>query len=73
MIATGKMGQTDPECTLKCVRLGSVFGFVDAERKTFYQLDDQVKPRAFAGRRVRVTGRLQGDTLYLESIEADGP
>jgi hypothetical protein len=73
MLATGKMGSTDPECTLKCVRQGSVFGFVDADRKTFYQLDDQEKPRPFAGRRVRITGRIEGDTLYVRSIEADNP
>ena len=74
MLATGKMGTTDRECTLKCVRMGSVFGFVDESRKTFFQLDDQEKPRPFAGRRVRVTGRLEGDTLFLAAIEAaDGP
>ena len=34
------------------------------------------RPKALhevAGRRVRVTDRLEGDTLYLESIEADEP
>lgn len=71
MLATGKMGSTDPECVLKCVRLGAAFGFVDSERKSFYQLDDQEKPRPFAGRRVRLTGRLEGDTLYVQTIETD--
>jgi hypothetical protein len=70
MLATGKMGSTDGECVLKCVRTGAAFGFVDAQRESFYLLDDQEKPRPFAGRRVRVTGRLDGDTLYVQSIEA---
>ena len=70
MLATGKMGSTDAECVLKCVRMGSAFGFVDAQRENFYLLDDQEKPRPFAGRRVRVAGRLEGDTLYVQSIEA---
>ena len=70
MLATGKMGSTDRECVLKCVRMGAAFGFVDSERENFYLLDDQEKPRPFAGRRVRVTGRLDGDTLYVQSIEA---
>jgi hypothetical protein len=70
MLATGKMGSTDRECVLKCVRSGAAFGFVDSERKSFYQLDDQEKPRPFAGRRVRLTGRLEGDTLYVQAIEA---
>lgn len=69
MLATGKMGSTDGECVLKCVRMGAAFGFVDAQRENFYLLDDQEKPRPFAGRRVRVTGRLDGDTLYVQSIE----
>jgi hypothetical protein len=70
MLRTGKMGSTDRECVWKCVRRGAVFGFVDSNRRSFYQLDDQEKPRPFAGRKVRVTGRLEGDTLYLQTIEA---
>jgi hypothetical protein len=70
MLATGKMGSTDRECVLKCVRQGAAFGFVDSERKGFYQLDDQEKPRPFAGRRVRLTGRLEGDTFFVQAIEA---
>ena len=70
MLRTGTMGKTDRECILKCVRMGAAFGLVDADRKTFYLLDDQMKPRPFAGRRVRVTGRLDGDTIYVAGIEA---
>ena len=70
MLRTGTMGSTDRECVLKCVRQGAAFGFVDSERKNFFQLDDQEKPRPFAGRRVRVTGRLEGDTLFVRTIEA---
>ena len=70
MLATGEMGSTARECVVKCVRPGAAFGFVDSERKSFYQLDDQEKPRPFAGRRVRLTGRLEGDTLFVQTIEA---
>lgn len=70
MLATGRMGTTDRDCALKCVRGGAVFGFVDASRQIFFQLDDQDKPGAFAGRRVRITGRLEGDTLFVSTIEA---
>jgi len=42
---------------------------VDLERRRFYQLDDQEAPGPFAGRRVRVTGRMQGDTIYVTRIE----
>ena len=42
------MGGDDKECTLKCVAKGATFGFVDAERKHFYQLDDQETGEAAA-------------------------
>ncbi len=64
----GGMGQDDASCTLKCVEKGASFGFVDAARKTFYQLDDQERPKKFAGQKVKVQGRLKGDTIFVESI-----
>jgi hypothetical protein len=70
MIAKGGMGSDDAECTRICVKKGATYGFVDLERKRFYQLDDQDSPAPFAGRRVRVTGRMQGDTIYVTRIEA---
>jgi len=63
------MGKDDAECTRICVKKGATYGFVDLERRRFYQLDDQDAPGPFAGRRVRVTGRMQGDTIYVTRIE----
>jgi hypothetical protein len=68
MIAKGGMGKDDRECTLICVKKGATYGFVDADRRRFYQLDDQDAPAAYAGRRVRIRGRLQGDTIVLQSV-----
>lgn len=68
MIAKGAMGKDDRECTIQCVRKGATYGFVDAERKRFYQLDDQDAPAPYAGLRVRIRGRVQGDTLYVQSV-----
>ena len=70
MLAKGDMGADDKECTLKCVAKGATFGFVDAERKHFFQLDDQQKPRPFAGERVRITGRMDGDSILVTTIDA---
>jgi hypothetical protein len=70
MRAKGDMGANDKECTLKCVEKGATFGFVDAERKHFFQLDDQQKARPFAGEKVRVTGRIEGDSILVTSIAA---
>lgn len=71
MLATGTMGSTDEECTRACIRKGATYGAVVSvgKKKRFYQLDDQEKPAAFAGRKVRITGRIEGDTLFVDRIE----
>src|SRR5438132_599731 len=43
-------------CTLKCVAMGGKFVLYDTARKATYQLDDQEKPKEFAGQKVKVTG-----------------
>lgn len=68
MIAKGGMGRDDRECTLKCVAKGAPYGFIDVATTKFYQLDDQDAPAEFAARRVRIEGRVEGDTIFVESI-----
>jgi hypothetical protein len=72
MIAKGGMGKDDGECTRICVKKGATYGFVDVKgggnEKGFYQLDDQDAPAPFAGRRVRIRGRRQGDSILVRSI-----
>lgn len=63
-------GDNDKECTLKCVAKGATFGFVDAARQHFFQLDDQERPRPFAGDKVRIEGRIEGDTIRVTKISA---
>ena len=60
------------ECTLDCVRDGAKFVLYNAPDKTTYQLDDQVKPKDFAGQQVKVTGTLDTatNTVHVEKIEA---
>jgi hypothetical protein len=70
MIAKGGMGKDDRECTLKCVQKGATFGFVEQERKKFYQLDEQDIPAPLVGQKVRIEGHIEGDTIYLKSISA---
>jgi len=72
MIRKGGMGSNDAECTLACAAKGTPFGFIDARSKRFFQLDDAERPRAFAGRTARLTGRVEGDTIRIESIEPAG-
>jgi hypothetical protein len=68
MIGRGGMGSSTSSCTRSCVAPGATYGFVDRKGRLF-QIDDQEKPAPFAGRRVRLLGRIEGDTIYVEKIE----
>lgn len=59
-------------CTIKCVESGSKYVLYDAAKKIIYQLDDQTKPKEFAGQKVKVTGPYDKatKTIRVESIEA---
>jgi N-acetylated-alpha-linked acidic dipeptidase len=72
MIRRGGMGSNASECTLACAAKGVPFGFVDARSRQFFQLDDAEKARPLAGKAARVTGRIEGDTIRVESIDAAG-
>lgn len=66
----GGMGKDDKMCTLKCVEKGGKYVLADKAAKKVYKLDDQSKPKDFAGAKVKVAGHLEGDTIHVESIEA---
>ncbi len=59
-------------CTLECVKMGGKFVLYDATKKVTYQLDDQEKPKDFAGQKVKVTGTYDRatKTIRVERIEA---
>src|SRR5450755_4965754 len=50
------MGGTAASCTLACIEMGGRFVLQDTAKKITYQLDDQSKPKEFAGQKVTVTG-----------------
>src|SRR5436190_16097835 len=55
------MGETDEKkCTLACVASGSDFVLADKEHNKVYLLDDQKKPKEFAGVKVTIVGTLEG-------------
>ncbi len=66
----GGMGKDDKMCTLKCVEKGGKYVLADKAAKKVYKLDDQTKPKDFAGAKVKVQGTLDGDTIHVEGIEA---
>jgi hypothetical protein len=60
------------ECTQKCVQMGGKYVLFDPATKTAYQMDNQEKAAAFAGRKVSVKGTLDAanKTIRVESVEA---
>ena len=66
--ADGK-GTNDPKaCTEGCVKGGSKYVLFKSD-KTFYELDNQKKPAAFAGQKVEVTGSLDKSTKTIHVID----
>lgn len=63
---------SDAECTKECVSMGGKYVLYNADTKTVYELDDQKKPEAFAGEKVKVTGTYSAKTktIHVENIEA---
>jgi hypothetical protein len=61
------------ECTIKCVKEGAKYVFVNDADKKVYAIDDQDKVAAHAGHHVTVKGSVDGDTLKLSSVEMAAP
>jgi hypothetical protein len=53
-----KKGENSAQCDIACVKMGAKYVLFDPDTKTVYQLDDQKKPKAFAGRHVLIVGTL---------------
>ena len=66
-----RMGSNDGECTVACViSHGALYVLYDG--KNAYTLSDQQTPEKFAGKKVTVTGTLDGKTraIKVDSITA---
>jgi len=57
------------ECTIKCIKEGAKYVFVNDADKKVYVVDAQDKVADHAGHHVKVSGTVEGDTLKLSSIE----
>lgn len=66
-----RMGPTDAECTIACVRAHDAKYVLD-DGKDVYTLSDQRAPEKFAAQKVRVVGTLDAKTrtIRVESITA---
>src|ERR1700737_3836407 len=67
-----KMGTNDAKaCTEACVKMGGKYVLFEGGSKAVYQLDDQTKPKAFAGQKVQVIGNLDkaSKTIHVSEIK----
>src|SRR5438105_6973555 len=56
------------ECTIKCVKAGATYVFVNDGDKKIFTVDDQSKVAEHAGHHVTVKGSVDGDMMKLASI-----
>ena len=57
------------ECALRCAKRGEALALFNSADKKLYQLDDQEAAKAQVGHKVKVTGKLDGETIKVESID----
>jgi hypothetical protein len=64
--------KTSKDCTLGCVKAGGQFVLYGSGDKKIYQLDDQEKPRDYAGQKVSIIGTYDGEskTIHVQTIQA---
>jgi hypothetical protein len=64
--------KTAKDCTLLCMKDESKFVLYSADAKTSFNLDDQDKPREYAGEKVMIVGTYDGETktIHIQSIIA---
>jgi hypothetical protein len=70
MLKSKSMGGTPKDCTLYCVNYHGG-DFVLAHKNDIYRLDDQNAARAFAGKKVKIVGKMDADkkTIHIVKIE----
>lgn len=62
------MGPDSAACARQCARMGAKYAVVDNSTKAVYTVDDQSKVQAFAGKKVRVTGTLDGNKINVTDV-----
>jgi hypothetical protein len=62
-----KAGDEAAQCVAKCVQGGAKYALVSHGK--VYKVDPQDKFADFAGKSVKVTGTLSGDTITAETVE----
>jgi type 1 fimbria pilin len=70
--AMAQKGESDKDCTLRCVKAGGKFALFNPADKSWFTLDTQQKAEPFAGMMVTVTGTVDAatKTLHITTIKA---
>jgi len=66
--ASKKEMRGNVQCAQSCIKRGAAAVLVTDDDK-IYQLTEQDKAKASAGKKVTVTGKLDGDTISVDSIK----
>ena len=66
----GEHASNAKECAIACVKKGGTYALYDPAAKKAYKLDNQNKAKNFAGQKVTVTGKLDGDSIHVTNIQA---
>jgi hypothetical protein len=56
-------------CAQSCMKRGDPAVFVTADGK-IYQITEQDKVKSVAGKKVTITGKMDGDTISVDSVKA---
>ncbi len=72
MAKMASMGRDKETCAKQCTKIGAKYVLYDESQKRVYKLDDQGKAEAFAGKKVQVSGTLEGDAIRVAHVEALG-
>lgn len=72
MLKSKSMGGTPKDCTLFCVNYHGG-DFVLSSKKNVFHLDDQNLARGFAGKKVKIIGKMEADkkTIHILKIEEE--
>ena len=61
----------DLKCIRRCVKKGSKYGLWSGNK--VYVLEPQANASQFAGKNVKVTGTLSGDTIRIAALVVEAP
>ena len=66
--AKSKAMWTNEACAKKCIDGGAAAVFVTDDGKV-YQVADQDKVKAHGGHKVTLTGKMEGETIHVDSVK----